>query len=166
VIRGASLSSTMSEYLISRIERSEQITIHRNSEISKLTGDTILESVSWVNRRTGVTETRPIQSLFVMIGAEPNTGWLYGTLRMDGRGFIITGTNEAFERSRYATNIPGVFAIGDVRSLSVKRVASAVGEGAMVISDVHRYLAEHRSEPDGGRDSEFASPILGELIGV
>ena len=166
VIRGASLSSTMSEYLVSRIERSEQITIHRNSEITKLTGDTMLESVSWKNRRTGVTETRPIQNLFVMIGAEPNTGWLYGTLRMDERGFIITGTNEAFERSRYATDIPGVFAIGDVRSLSVKRVASAVGEGAMVISDVHRYLAENRSEPDGGQNSESASLILGELIEV
>ena len=114
VIRGASLSSTMSEYLISRIERSERVTIHRNTEITKLTGDTILESVSWVNRQTGVGETRPIQSLFVMIGAEPNTGWLDGTLLLDERGFIITGTNEAFERSRYATNVPGVFAIGDV----------------------------------------------------
>ena len=85
-----------------------------------------------------------------MIGAEPNTGWLFGSLLLDKKGFIVTGTSEAFETSRYATSVPGIFAIGDVRSASVKRVASAVGEGSIVISDVHRFLAENRSDPFQG----------------
>lgn len=165
-LRGASLSNTMSEYLISRIERSERITIHRNTEITQLTGDAMLESVSWVNRRTGVGEKRPIQRLFVMIGAQPNTGWLYGTLLLDEKGFITTGTNEAFERSPYATNVPGVFAIGDVRSLSVKRVASAVGEGSMVISDIHRYLAGDLREPYADQHPESPSAFVGQLVGA
>lgn len=89
-----------------------------------------------------------------MIGAEPNTGWLFGTLLLDKKGFIITGTDEAFERSRYATSAPGIFAIGDVRSTSVKRVASAVGEGSIVISDVHRFLAERRMAAEKRRTAE------------
>ena len=79
--------------------------------------------------------------MFVMIGAEPNTGWLYGTLALDKKGFVITGTPEAFENTRYATSVPGIYAIGDVRSDSVKRVASAVGEGAMAVQFVHQVLA-------------------------
>jgi thioredoxin reductase (NADPH) len=166
IIRGASLSSTMSEYLISRIEGSDRITIHRQSEIAELAGGTTLESVSWLNRLTGVREKRPIHSLFVMIGAEPNTGWLHGTLLLDKKGFIISGTKGAFEPSRYATNVPGVFAIGDVRSLSVKRIASAVGEGSMVISDVHRYLAGDSSDPYRGQDPAAAPSLVVELIGA
>jgi thioredoxin reductase (NADPH) len=82
--------------------------------------------------------------MFVMIGAEPNTGWLYGTLTLDKKGFVITGTEAAFENTRYATSLCGVYAVGDVRSDSVKRVASAVGEGSVVVSDIHRYLAAQR----------------------
>jgi thioredoxin reductase (NADPH) len=141
IIRGPSLADTMSSYLISRIENSARITLHRNTEIERLEGESFLEQVTWVNRENGSRETHRIGSMFVMIGAEPNTGWLYGTLALDKKGFVITGTAEAFENTRYATSVPGIFAIGDVRSDSVKRVASAVGEGSVVISDIHHYLA-------------------------
>jgi thioredoxin reductase (NADPH) len=80
-----------------------------------------------------------------MIGAEPNSGWLFGTVRLDKKGFVLTGGADGFEHTPYATSVPGIFAVGDVRSKSVKRVASAVGEGSVVISDVHRYLADHRN---------------------
>jgi thioredoxin reductase (NADPH) len=166
IVRGASLSNTMSEYLISRIESSERISIHRNSEISELVGTTMLDSVSWVNKLTGVQKTRPIHNVFAMIGAEPNTGWLCGTLLLDRKGFIITGTREAFEPSRYATTLRGVFAIGDVRSHSVKRVASAVGEGSMVISDVHNYLAEGFTVPPRNQDTPAWSASMGEPVGA
>jgi len=145
IFRGASLSDTMSRYLIDRIESSTRITLHNNTEIERLDGDSFLESVTWVNRLNGSRETRKIGSMFVMIGANPNTGWLYGTIALDKKGFVMTGNAGAFENSRYATNVPGIFAIGDVRSDSVKRVASAVGEGSVVISDIHHYLAGHAS---------------------
>jgi thioredoxin reductase (NADPH) len=144
IVRGPSLESTMSQYLISRIERSPHITVYTDSEIVKLEGEAVLESVSWINRKTGETIARPIRSVFVMIGAEPNTGWLYGTVKLDSKGFVLTGATDGFETSPYATSAPGIFAVGDVRANSVKRVASAVGEGSVVISDVHRYLANHR----------------------
>jgi thioredoxin reductase (NADPH) len=147
IIRGASLADTMSSYLISRIENSARITLHSNTEIERLDGSSFLESVTWVNRLNGSRETRRIGSMFVMIGAEPNTGWLYGTIALDKKGFVITGSAGAFESSRYATSVPGIFAIGDVRSDSVKRVASAVGEGSVVISDIHHYLAGHSGVP-------------------
>jgi thioredoxin reductase (NADPH) len=103
IIRGESLAATMSNYLISRIESSQRITIYRTTEIERLDGDTTLEWVTWVNRRTGARERQRIGTIFVMVGAEPNTGWLYGTLALDKKGFIITGSNEAFENTRYAT---------------------------------------------------------------
>jgi thioredoxin reductase (NADPH) len=143
IIRGESLAATMSRYLISRIENSARITLHSETEIVGLEGESVLERATWVNRRTGEQKTCGIGSMFVMIGAEPNTGWLYGTLALDKKGFVITGTPEAFENTRYATTVRGVYAVGDVRCDSVKRVASAVGEGSVVISDVYRYLARH-----------------------
>ena len=156
IIRGPSLADTMSSYLISRIENSARITLHRNTEIERLEGESFLEQVTWVNRENGSRETHRIGSMFVMIGAEPNTGWLYGTLALDKKGFVITGTAEAFENTRYATSVPGIFAIGDVRSDSVKRVASAVGEGSVVISDIHHYLAGHAGVP-ANPDSTLAA---------
>jgi thioredoxin reductase (NADPH) len=143
IIRGESLAATMSQYLISRIQNSSRITLHSETEIVGLEGESVLEWVTWVNRRTEVRERRNIGGMFVMIGAEPNTGWLYGVLALDKKGFVITGTAEAFENTRYATNVRGIYAVGDVRCDSVKRVASAVGEGSVVISDVYRYLAKH-----------------------
>ena len=145
IIRGESLASSMSQYLVSRIENSSHITLHSNSEIEKLEGESSLESVTWANRVTGERTVKPIGSVFVMIGAEPNSGWLFGTVRLDKKGFILTGSADGFENTPYATSVPGVFAVGDVRSKSVKRVASAVGEGSVVISDVHRYLADHHN---------------------
>jgi thioredoxin reductase (NADPH) len=146
VVRGPSLASTMSQYLVSRIESSSHITLHTDSEIEKLEGDSSLESVSWTNRKTGETTAMPIGSIFVMIGAEPNSGWLFGTVKLDKKGFVLTGGEDGFERTPYATSVPGIFAVGDIRANSVKRIASAVGEGSVVISDVHRYLADHRND--------------------
>jgi thioredoxin reductase (NADPH) len=145
IIRGPSLESTMSEYLISRIDKSPHITLYTDSEIESLEGDLNLEFVTWTNRKTGEKITRPVASVFVMIGAEPNSGWLFGTVKLDKKGFVLTGPQDGFESTPYATSVPGMYAVGDVRANSVKRVASAVGEGSVVISDVHRYLAEHRN---------------------
>ena len=145
IVRGKSLASTMSQYLVSRIENSSRITLYAQSEIVKLEGRSSLESVTWINRETGESIVKPVESVFVMIGAEPNSGWLFGTVRLDKKGFILTGGTDGFESTPYATSVPGMFAVGDVRSKSVKRVASAVGEGSVVISYVHSYLADHRN---------------------
>ena len=145
IVRGKSLASTMSQYLVSRIENSSHITLYAQSEIVKLEGRSSLESVTWINRETGESIVKPIESVFAMIGAEPNSGWLFGTVRLDKKGFILTGGTDGFESTPYATSVPGMFAVGDVRSKSVKRVASAVGEGSVVISYVHSYLADHRN---------------------
>jgi len=156
VIRSKSLAATMSNYLIARIENSSRITLHTCTEIEKLEGDNVLRCVTFANRETGECATCEVGSMFVMIGAEPNTGWLYGTLALDKKGFVITGTAEAFENTRYATTVPGIYAVGDVRSGSVKRVASSVGEGSVVVSDIHRYLAAQRDVvPDA--DSTLAA---------
>jgi thioredoxin reductase (NADPH) len=144
IVRGPSLEATMSEYLIARIERSSRITLYVDTEIEALQGGLSLESVTWANRKTGERITRPVKSVFVMIGAEPNSGWLFGTARLDNKGFVLTGNHDGFENTPYATSVPGMYAVGDVRSGSVKRVASAVGEGSVVISDIHRYLAQNR----------------------
>jgi thioredoxin reductase (NADPH) len=157
IIRGPSLESTMSEYLISRIDKSPHITLYSDSEIESLDGNLGLESVTWTNRKTGEKMTRPVTSVFVMIGAEPNSGWLFGTVKLDKKGFVLTGPKDGFESTPYATSVPGMYAVGDVRSNSVKRVASAVGEGSVVISDVHRYLADHRNnfvvQPDSALEA-------------
>jgi thioredoxin reductase (NADPH) len=157
IVRGQSLASTMSQYLISRIENSSHITLYIDSVIEKLEGNSSLESVTWSNRNTGETTVKPIRSVFVMIGAEPNSGWLFGTVKLDKKGFILTGAEHGFETTPYATSIPGIFAVGDVRANSVKRIASAVGEGSVVISDVHRYLADHRNNFAAQPDSALAA---------
>jgi len=136
----------MSQYLISRIESSRHTTVYYESEIVGFDGNPYLERVTWLNLKTGERTTNDISTVFVMIGAEPNTGWLFGTVRLDNKGFILTGAANGFENSPYATTMPGIFAVGDVRANSVKRVASAVGEGSVVISYIHRYLADHRNE--------------------
>lgn len=153
IVRGPSLQSTMSQYLISRIEKSPRITLYTNSEVEALEGEFALESVTWTNRRTGEKTTRPVESVFVMIGAEPNSGWLYGTVKLDKKGFVLAGTEVGFENTPYATSVPGMYVVGDVRAGSVKRVASAVGEGSVVISDVHRYLASHQLAQSPGAGS-------------
>ena len=157
IVRASSLESTMSQYLISRIDRSPHITLHTDTEIEKLEGESALELVTWTNRKTGETTTKPVGRVFVMIGAEPNSGWLYGTVRLDKKGFVLTGGADGFENTPYATSVAGMYAVGDVRANSVKRVASAVGEGSVVISDVHRYLAEHRNDFGAKPDSTLAA---------
>jgi thioredoxin reductase (NADPH) len=167
IVRGPSLAATMSQYLVSRIENSSRITLCTNSEIVALEGQPDLQSVTWVNRSTAERTKKAIEDVFVMIGAEPNTGWLYGTVQLDKKGFILTGAAGGFENSPYATSVPGIYAVGDVRANSVKRVASAVGEGSVVISDVHRYLASARNRVSPEPDSALAAlRAAGEAIGA
>jgi thioredoxin reductase (NADPH) len=148
LVRGPGLSETMSRYLISRVEACQEITLRANTEIEALEGDAQLERVRWRETETGATETREIQHLFLMTGACPNTAWLQGCLALDGKQFVKTGVDLGqdwpLERAPHLleTSRPGVFAVGDVRSGSVKRVASAVGEGSMAVQFVHQVLAE------------------------
>ncbi|MEO0370190.1 MAG: FAD-dependent oxidoreductase [Pseudomonadota bacterium] len=148
LIRGDSLADSMSDYLIRRIDQSSRITLHRNTELTKLHGDRKLKEVTWENRATQESETRPISNIFVMIGAVPNTGWLGDLVEKDQRGFIVTGTSTITGASLpFGTSVEGIFAVGDVRSGSVKRVASGVGEGSVCVSDIHRFLSLSREEP-------------------
>jgi len=153
LVRSSKLSDTMSRYLIQRIEENPKIDVRYCTEIIGLEGETQLERVTWRDKNTGQTETREICHVFIMAGASPRTEWLQGCLALDDKGFILTGRDlDALEKESgwplarrpqmLETSLPGVFAVGDVRANSVKRVASAVGEGAMAISLVHRTLAE------------------------
>jgi thioredoxin reductase (NADPH) len=143
VVRGPGLAATMSDYLIQRIDQSPQITLQPFTEITALEGERLLEQVTFTDRQAGESRTLPIRNLFVMIGAEPNTEWLDGCLSLDPRGFVVTGRDEEglALASPFATSKPGIFAVGDVRSGSVKRVASGVGEGSVVVQAIHQYLA-------------------------
>jgi thioredoxin reductase (NADPH) len=142
LVRASGLAATMSDYLIQRIEQSSKITLHARTEITMLEGDERLRSVTWIDRESGTSKTHPIGNVFVMIGAEPNTDWLGGCLALDAKSFVTTGRNVdgTALTSPYATTMPGIFAVGDVRSGSVKRVASGVGEGSAVIQAVHQFL--------------------------
>ncbi len=137
LVRGASLAASMSDYLLSRLKADPAITIHYNTEMSALHGGDTLEAVTLHNRATGEDRLQPTPAVFVMVGAAPNTGWLSGLVSLDAQGFVVTGAGGA---SPYQTSQPGIFAVGDVRAGSVKRVASAVGEGSVVISKVWDYL--------------------------
>jgi thioredoxin reductase (NADPH) len=143
LIRGEGLAATMSQYLVERIGQSPAISVHPHTEITDLAGDRWLEEVAWTNHRTGESARRPISNLFLMIGAEPNSRWLKGCVRLDEKGFVATGRCAEGRPlgSEFATTRPGVFAVGDIRSGSVKRVASAVGEGSVVVHAVHQFLA-------------------------
>jgi thioredoxin reductase (NADPH) len=154
LVRGPGLAQTMSRYLIRRIEESPTIDLLINTEVSSLDGTDHLERVEWRNSKTGNVETHSISALFSMTGAMPNSSWLQGCVACDDAGFIKTGadlssqdlaaTNWVLPRTPYLleTSLPGVFAVGDVRYGNVKRVASAVGEGSIAVSFVHRVLNE------------------------
>jgi thioredoxin reductase (NADPH) len=148
LVRGPGLTDSMSRYLISRIEACPEITLRPYTEVVALEGDTHLEGVRWRQVQTGEVEDRDIHHLFLMTGACPNTAWLGGCLALDSKQFVKTGPDLGADwplrRGPYMleTNLPGVFAVGDVRAGSVKRVASAVGEGSMAVQFVHRVLAE------------------------
>jgi thioredoxin reductase (NADPH) len=155
LVRSRGLAETMSRYLIQRIAENPSIELHYNTEIIALEGDSQLERVRWTDKAKGETSTHAIHHLFIMAGASPRTEWLRGCLALDDKGFILTGRDlDAFRSSgaiawplerppqMLETSLPGVFAVGDVRSGNVKRVASAVGEGAISVHLVHRALAE------------------------
>ena len=154
LIRSAGLAESMSRYLIRRIEYTPTIILRPHTEIMELEGGDHLESVRWRNNQTGQTEEHNIRHVFIMTGADPNTRWLDGCVALDAKGFIKAGPDLSPEDLNAAhwslarrpylleTSLPGVFAIGDVRGGSVKRVASAVGEGSIAISFVHQVLQE------------------------
>ncbi len=154
LIRGDGLSATMSRYLVARIEETPNIEVRPHTEIVALEGDEHLEGVRWRNNQTGETEERPIRHVFLMTGGAPNTAWLDGCIVLDEKGFIKTGPALAARELQHAhwplarapflleTTLPRVFAVGDVRSGSVKRVASGVGEGSIAISLLHEALKE------------------------
>jgi len=140
LVRGASLAASMSSYLSSRLEADPGITIEYGAEVSALHGAEQLEAVSIRNVKTGATRVVESRALFVMVGAAPNSEWLSGLVKLDDKGFVITGSGEGPATSPFATSQPGIFAVGDVRAGSVKRVASAVGEGSVVISKVWEFV--------------------------
>lgn len=153
LVRSSELSDTMSRYLIQRIEENPAIQMHYCTEIVGLEGDSQLERVIWRDKNTGERSIHNIKHVFIMAGASPRTGWLQGCVALDEKGFILTGRDLDPVLPTYGwplqrvplmleTNLPGVFAVGDVRAGNVKRVASAVGEGSIAISLVHRALAE------------------------
>ncbi|MBV8867174.1 MAG: FAD-dependent oxidoreductase [Acidobacteriaceae bacterium] len=153
LVRSGELSSTMSRYLIQRLTENPKIELHLNTEIVSLEGNASLDHAVWQDKTTGEISTHAIHHVFIMTGASPCTEWLRGCLALDEKGFILTGRDieTASGPARWPTgrtpqmletSLPGVFAVGDVRAGNVKRVASAVGEGAIAIHMVHRALAE------------------------
>ncbi len=139
LVRGTSLAASMSDYLLSRLKQNPNVTIHTCTEVTALHGDDRLEAITIRDRTSGQDWRLATSMLFVMVGAAPNTGWLSGQVALDKAGFVRTGPDAGAD-SPYATSQPGVFAVGDVRAGSVKRVASGVGEGSVVISHVWGWL--------------------------
>lgn len=154
LIRSEGLAATMSRYLIRRIEQNHSIVLHTCTEIEALEGTSHLEHVRWRNRQTEAVETHDIRHIFIMAGAVPSTQWINGCIALDDKGFIKTGPALSPEDLAAAhwpltrtphlleTNLPGVFAVGDVRGGNIKRVASAVGEGSIAVAFVHQALHE------------------------
>lgn len=141
LIRGPRLSATMSDYLVQRIQASKSITLHPCSEVVSLEGATHLSHVTWQSGADGDKTRFETHHLFVMIGADPCTAWLRDCVDLDANGFVRTSSGSGSQdRGPFATSVRGIFAVGDVRSGSVKRVASAVGEGSVVVAAIHQYL--------------------------
>jgi thioredoxin reductase (NADPH) len=155
VVRGNALAETMSTYLLDRIERDPSVTVHPQTVVAAVHGERQLESVVLEDRRTGQRSDVRAHHLFVMIGGEPRTAWLNGAVQRDRHGFIVTGGDippEVLSDNNWVTlgrgpypletSLPGVFAVGDARANSVKRVAAAVGEGSMAVRFVQQYLGQ------------------------
>ncbi len=154
LVRGDSLSSTMSQYLIDQIKETPNIQLWTHASVAEVHGDTHLEEVSVLCTDTNKTERVPASAMFIFIGALPRTDWLAGTVERDDRGFILTGPDVmhggehpkgwGLDRDPFLleTNVPGIFAVGDVRHGSVKRVASGVGEGSVAVQFIHQYLSK------------------------
>ncbi len=145
--RGKDLEASMSRYLVDRITGLPNVEVVTGAEVTALEGHGgLLEAVRW--RRAGQEVRRPVRHMFLFIGAQPNTDWLaVSGLALDNKGFILTGADLDADRRMLETSRKGVFAIGDVRSGSVKRVAAAVGEGAQVVATLHAHLADVGVEP-------------------
>src|SRR5690348_8265652 len=154
LVRGSSLASTMSQYLIDQIQQTPNIQLWTHASVAEAHGETHLEEVSVLCSDTGKTERVPASSMFIFIGALPRTDWLGDVVERDDRGFILTGPDLIWDGKRpkgwaldrdpflLETNIPGLFAVGDVRHGSVKRVASGVGEGSVAVQFIHQYLSK------------------------
>jgi thioredoxin reductase (NADPH) len=154
VYRGDSLRKSMSEYLVKQVEGRENIELRLNSGVVEAEGADHLERIAIRNSLSGEREIVPTQSLFIFIGAAPHTDWLDGVVERDERGFILSGPDLSrhgerpkgwrLDRDPYLleTNVPGIFVAGDVRHGSIKRCASAVGEGSIAVQFVHQYLKE------------------------
>ncbi|AOD20939.1 cyclic nucleotide-binding protein [Rhodococcus sp. p52] len=152
LIRGDDLGKSMSRYLVDQIERHPRVTVHRNTEVRTVHGEKYLEEIVVEDNRTGEQDTIGVHALFVFIGAMPHTGWLADAIALDDHGFVLTGLDAVRARGdgdrrigaglsrTLETSRPGLFAAGDVRSGSVKRGASAVGEGAMAVRQIHEYF--------------------------
>jgi thioredoxin reductase (NADPH) len=154
LVRGESLSSTMSQYLIDQIKETPNIQLWAHASVAEAHGETHLEEISVLCSDTNKVERVPASSMFIFIGALPRTDWLAGVVERDERGFVLTGPDLmrdgqhpkgwGLERDPYLleTNVPGIFAVGDVRHGSVKRVASGVGEGSVAVQFIHQYLSK------------------------
>ena len=154
LVRGTSLSSTMSQYLIDQIKETHKISVWAHASVSEAHGETHLEEISVMCSDTGKIERVPASGMFIFIGALPRTDWLAGMVERDDRGFLLTGSDLfvsgerpkgwSLERDPFLleTNVPGIFAVGDVRHGSVKRVASGVGEGSVAVQFIHQYLSK------------------------
>jgi thioredoxin reductase (NADPH) len=152
IVRGKGLEASMSRYLIDRIQALPNVELHVGTEIAALDGEraTGLKAVTFRERASGVTRTYPLRHLFLFIGADPNAEWLQNCVAVDNKGFVVTGANFSIEAGGRAplpleTSMPGVFAIGDVRANSTKRVGAAIGEGAAVVSQIHSVLGSRRT---------------------
>ena len=154
LVRGDSLSATMSRYLIDQIERTPKVQLWTHAEVIEVHGETHLEEISVQCSDTNSVERVPASAMFIYIGALPRTDWLSGTLERDDLGFILAGPYLLKDGKRLGgwsldrdpflleSSVPGVFVVGDVRHGSIKRVASAVGEGAIAVQFIHRYMAK------------------------
>ena len=154
LVRGPSVAATMSHYLIEQIQKTPNIEVWTSSSISAVHGDARLSAITVQCATSGEVKELPASSLFIFIGAQPRTDWLGDLVERDDRGFILSGPDLLRDGKRppnwtldrdpglLETNVPGIFVTGDVRHGSVKRVASGVGEGAVVVQFIHQYLAK------------------------
>jgi thioredoxin reductase (NADPH) len=149
LVRGDSLTTSMSAYLVTQIRATPTIDVRLHTRVVDGRGESRLEALTLEDSQTGRRTEVPAAAVFILIGAQPHTEWLQDAIRLDDRGFVLTGAEvpaEAWPAARaplpFESSMPGVLAAGDVRHGSVKRVAGAVGEGSVAVGSIHRYLAE------------------------